>query len=154
MKSDITYSDNIWDIFDSSEKTQSLYEISRMVDYTKRVKEDATRMTYLSMYFRADSQARIYKRISYDILTYLGDVGGLLDFVLLMGFLFTSFFASKLFNAALIGQVYRVQRYSRDFSQFYETKEAVKLTTESDSDQEALETPQESQESNRLPHDF
>ena len=138
MSSEITYSDNIWDIFDFSEKTQPLYEISRMVDYTIRSAEELSEKTYLSLFFRLESQSRIYKRIGYDILTYLGDLGGLLDFVLMMGILCSSFFASKLFSAALIGQLYRVQGYSRDYDQFYETKDAVKLTTESDSDENGL----------------
>ena len=57
---------------------------------------------YLSLFFRAENQSRLYRRISDDILTYLGDLGGLLDFVLILGFLASSCFASKLFSAALI----------------------------------------------------
>ena len=40
--------------------------------------------------------------INYDILQYLGDLGGLLDIVLLIGAFLTSMFVGKLFTGALI----------------------------------------------------
>ena len=118
MESEILMQDNYMDIFDIDEKTVNLYEISRMVDYYQRNPEGmkVADREYMNVYLRAENQSRFYKRVGYDILTYLGDLGGLLDFVLALGFAITSFFSTKLFSAALIGQVYRVQRYARDFS--------------------------------------
>ena len=87
-----------------------MYEISRMQDYYELNSKDlpVEERKYLSVFLRADNQSHIYKRVSYDILTYLGDLGGLLDSVLLIGFIFTSFFAGKMFKAAMINQFYRV----------------------------------------------
>ena len=70
---------------------------------------------YLGIFFRAENEHRVYKRIAYDILTYLGDLGGLMDILFAIGGLCTGIFASKLFQAALIRQAYRVQSYFRDF---------------------------------------
>lgn len=58
---------------------------------------------------RAAGITRSYSREGYDVLTYLGDLGGLMDILLVAGQMMTSVFASKLFTAALIGQLYRVQ---------------------------------------------
>ena len=73
---------------------------------------------------------RVYKREVVDILTYLGDLGGLIDILLVIGQLLVSFVASKLFTAALIGQLHRVQGYTRDFTQYYQTQEHLKLTSD------------------------
>ena len=140
MKNEILLNDNIFDIYQIDERTGNLFEISRMVDYSQRLPNSMAvkDRTYLSLFFRAENQSRLYKRVGDDFLTYIGDLGGLLDFVLVLGFILSSCFASKLFSAALIGQVYRVQRYGRDFGGFYETKELAKLTTESDQDDHEL----------------
>ena len=76
-------------------------------------------------------EKREYKRIGYDLLTFLGDVGGLLDIVLVMGHMLTMFFAARLFQGALVGEAYKIQNYFTDFSQFYGTKKEENLTTES-----------------------
>ena len=51
--------------------------------------------------------------------------------ILIVGWLFTTVFAGRLFQAALISQVYRIQNYFEDFTQYYMTKEEGKLTSES-----------------------
>ena len=110
MKNEMLLNDNIYDIYGLDSRSENLFEISRMVDYTQRI-SDTTPVAdreYLSLFFRAENQSRLYRRVGDDVLTYLGDLGGLLDFVLLLGFLSSSCFASKLFSAALISQVYRV----------------------------------------------
>ena len=95
--------------------------------------------TYLSLYLRADEQTRLYKREEYGVLTYFGDLGGLLDFVLVVGSTFSSFFVSRLLQAAIVKQVYRIQRYLLDNSPYYSSsKPAGELTTESDSQSEEI----------------
>ena len=67
----------------------------------------------------------------YDLLSFLGDVGGLLDIIMLMGRTLTMFFAARLFQGALVSKAYKIQNYFEDFTQFYGTKKVDKLTTES-----------------------
>ena len=68
------------------------------------------------------------------MLTYLGDLGGLLDIVMLLGWAISSIFVSRLLQAALVKQVYRVQRYLLDMTPYYvSSRPAGQLTTESDS---------------------
>ena len=64
---------------------------------------------YVTFYLRQDEQKRLYKREEYDILTYLGDMGGLLDIILLFGVFLSSKFVNRLFHAALVKQTYRIQ---------------------------------------------
>ena len=52
---------------------------------------------YLSIFFRADNEHRLYKRAMDDLLTYMGDLGGLLDLLLVLGYTLTGIFASKIF---------------------------------------------------------
>ena len=86
---------------------------------------------YLSLYFRADSSMHVYKREGYDLLTFLGDLGGLFDIVFMVCMGITSLFASRMLMGALIEEVYRVQHYFKDETQLYESKRKNQLTTES-----------------------
>ena len=47
---------------------------------------------YLGLFLRADRIQKIYKREDYSILVYLGDIGGLLDFVLIFGWVLSHSF--------------------------------------------------------------
>jgi len=64
----------------------------------------------------------LYRREDYDLLTYLGDIGGLLDFILLFGWSTSTVFVSRLFSAAIIERVYRLQKYLQDMTSYYETR--------------------------------
>ena len=68
------------------------------------------------------------------MLTYFGDLGGLLDFVIWFGWGLSTFFVSRLFAADLVSQAYRVQKYLLDSTAYYESSKLDgHLTTESDS---------------------
>ena len=75
------------------------------------------------------------------MLTYLGDLGGLMDIIILIGVSLSSPFVARLFHAALVKKTYRIQHFLRDMTPYYESRKTNgKLTTESeslDSDAEA-----------------
>ena len=54
------------------------------------------------MYIRADDTQYFFKRENYDLITYLGDLGGLLDVLFAVGSVTTGLLTSKLFKAKLI----------------------------------------------------
>ena len=60
------------------------FEISYKTDTTRRNHPDALpeATEYFSLYLRADSMTKLYKREDYQLLDYLGDLGGILDFVI------------------------------------------------------------------------
>lgn len=109
-----------------------IFETFKRLDYHEKMSKDLPlpEREYLSIYLRADSEKKLYKRVGYDILSYLGDLGGLLDVVMVVGQICTSVFVGRLFQAALIQSAYRIQSYDRDFEQFYQTKEDCILTSQ------------------------
>ena len=62
----------------------------------------------MSIFFRVDQKAVLYKREDYDLLEFFGDLGGLLDFVLLTGYIVVHAFIARLYSAALISETYRM----------------------------------------------
>ena len=67
-----------------------------------------TERTYYSVYFRADSSARLYRRSTYSLLEYLGDLGGLIDIIFILGSLIIAALIERQFNAALVGETYQI----------------------------------------------
>ena len=98
MKSTLRLKDNIFDFYDQDEKEVPLYEPQQRIDYYKPISKDTpvADRTYVVLYFRAESAKNFYTREGYDILTFLGDLGGLFDIVFLAGASLTSFFAGKI----------------------------------------------------------
>ena len=74
-----------------------------VVDSDRESNSTRAERSYVEINLRASSIKRVYKREVVDVLTYLGDLGGLLDVLLVVGQMLTSIVASKLFTAALIG---------------------------------------------------
>lgn len=110
MQSVINLKDKVWDIFDATEYEINFFEKS----YTQKVpfyippetpREDRE---YVKLYLRADAQLRFYKREEYDLLSYFGDLGGLLDLVMLSGWLLSTLFVSRLLQASLVKSAYRI----------------------------------------------
>ena len=70
------------------------------------------------MFLRQDQYHRFYKHEAYDILTYLGDLGGLYGILYTLGMILTSRFVARMFNATIISQVYGIQTYLNDNTPF------------------------------------
>ena len=119
MESVISMKDNIYDLFDTSEIEVQLFEEATSVSYSNRIAEDKALKDrdYLKIFLRANNEQRLYKREGYDILTYLGDLGGLADVLLIAGSTLTGLFSAKLFQAALISSAYRLQSEIKKVSQ-------------------------------------
>ena len=47
--------------------------------------------------------AREYRRVTYSLLEYFGDLGGLIDIIFIIGALFVNTIIERQFNAAIIG---------------------------------------------------
>ena len=110
-----------YDIIETSEYNDVFFEYGDTMEYTTKITDEIDPPEYLSIYLRADSRRKFYKREDYDLLTYLGDVGGLLDFILMVGWSISTVFISRLFSASIIQKVYRLQKYLQDMTPYYET---------------------------------
>ena len=56
------------------------------------------------------------------MLEFLGDIGGLIEIIFLAVAGFMVFITERNFKAAMISDTYKVQKYSRDQSEFYQSK--------------------------------
>ena len=64
---------------------------------------------YLEIFFRAFNEQKVHRREGYDILTYLADLGGILDLLHLGFAALTGMFSARLMKAAMISAAYRIQ---------------------------------------------
>ena len=85
---------------------------SKFLEFADSWSYTTTRMehddAYLKVYFLADKKQMLYAREDYSLLVYLGDIGGLLDIVLIIGWFLSHKFVLRLLHAALVGKVYRL----------------------------------------------
>ena len=66
------------------------------------------------MYLRADRKSQVYHREGDKLLTYIGDMGGILEAVTALGFLVSFTFVSHSMTSQLINEVYQVQQYTKE----------------------------------------
>ena len=111
VKSEMRLKDNYWDLFELAEHELYFFEKSYSRYYPSYISptKDVADREYVSVYLRADNKMLLYKREEYDLLTYFGDIGGLLDFVFLFGWAVSTAFVTRLLHASLIKSAYRVQ---------------------------------------------
>ena len=112
MESTIRLKSYILDIFEFLEQELTMYEYSFTQSIAYYVPQESTPLserTYLNLNLRQDPEkAMLYKREEYDLLTYFGDLGGLLSSLLFSGWTISSMFVLRLFHAALVKKIYRV----------------------------------------------
>lgn len=64
---------------------------------------------YIKLYLRQEvNQSRFYQVEEYDLLTYLGDIGGLFSAAMIVGRAITFCFVSRLLQAEIVQAAYRV----------------------------------------------
>jgi hypothetical protein len=60
----------------------------------------------MALYIRLDKSYDIYERKVYSLLDLLGDIGGLKESVLLIGFLMVDFFSERLLVSSIMRKMY------------------------------------------------
>jgi hypothetical protein len=65
----------------------------------------------VAVYFRSDKFFDSYSRQVTDLLTLLGDIGGLKEFFLLIGSIFVNYLASRMFMSSIVRRIYQIRRY-------------------------------------------
>ena len=100
----------MFDIFEQSKIDYDFTEESNELDYHVRMKnaDEVSKRYYVSVFLRASSLGRDYKLESYDVLTYLGDLGGLFEIASVVGYLLSGIFVTKMFFSALITAAYKL----------------------------------------------
>ena len=103
--------DKWWDIFEFFEYEVNLFEKSYVQEVPQWMASDVAinKRQYFKFYLRAEQLQNTYKREEYDLLQYFGDLGGLLEIVMLIGWYLSFALVSRLFQAALVERTYRWQ---------------------------------------------
>jgi len=65
----------------------------------------------VAVYLRSDRMFDKYERKVYDILTFLGDIGGLTEALISIGSLIVGFFTQKLFMSKIVRKIYHIRKY-------------------------------------------
>ena len=65
--------------------------------------------SYIKIFLRAETKRNVYKREGYDLLTFLGDLGGLADIIMLIGSSLTTVFSATMMKIALVSAIYKLR---------------------------------------------
>ena len=79
---------------------------------------------YITLQIKADPVKRIYTRQVGSLLEFLGDIGGLIEIVFITVAGIMTYVIDRKFKAEIITDMYKVQKYSRDISEYYESNTA------------------------------
>lgn len=103
-------------------------------EYTARRSYSKRKTTpVIRINFMADEFGSVYLMQLESLLVFLGDMGGLLKFIMVSGSVITALVASTQLKAALIRAVYHIQNYSVEQSEYYTSAHgtnAMQLTDE------------------------
>lgn len=70
-----------------------------------------------AVYIRADKMFDSYERRVTDILTLLGDIGGLQDFFMMIGSLLVGYITQKMFMSTIVKKIYHIRKYENIISE-------------------------------------
>ena len=85
-QSSLTLDDSPWKLFEMFKVTEPFFEYMRYYKYDEKADPDEalSEKAYYKIYLRADTTSRHYRRETYSLLEYLGDLGGLIDIIFIM----------------------------------------------------------------------
>ena len=111
MKSKVEVNDNLFQLL-----RQPLYKETFQFDkrhaYNNPKKPDDKSRPLFTFYLRVSPSTRLYTRWQYSIMAYLGDLGGLIDIIQLVGLLLTTFLTRNVLEAAMITDSYQIQKFN------------------------------------------
>lgn len=118
-KSTVLLQDSVFKLFDADKNNEiHILQQQNSFSYQEYITQD-TKLEdreYAKFFLRADSLTKKYSRENYSILEYLGDLGGLLDILNVVGMILTSVIIDKLWFGQLIREVYYIHGYSENKS--------------------------------------
>ena len=118
MKSVVELKDGVFQF--SETKKRETFQFEKVYQYEKPAnEEDMLEAPLYTTYFRVSSRTRLYTRKQYTALAYLGDLGGLIDIIWVLGACITAGLTRNVLQAALIQDSYQIQKYNNDDSEYY-----------------------------------
>lgn len=109
--------------------------IFHRVNDIKTYDDDYTDMDgyLIAVYLRYDKSYDSYERKVDDIMTLLGDVGGLQGILFMFGQMLVGFFASKYFMSKIIRKIYQIRKYENFLEDGQEDKGSLETETKRNS---------------------
>ena len=129
-QSTVLLDDSPWKMFELFDIVFDIFEYKRYYKYTEPVSESVLNQPLRDrllarVYFRSENSTNKYTRRTYSLLEYFGDLGGIFEIVWLVIGLMCGKFLERKFNAKLSESLYKVQRYSVDQSEYYNTNDGI-----------------------------
>ena len=98
------------------------YMYQKILEYsestrTVEVMNNSTKLKdrkYFTLYLRADRKSQVYHREGDKLLSYIGDIGGMMEAITTLGIIFSATFVSHSMTSQLINEVYQVQQYTKE----------------------------------------
>ena len=73
---------------------------------------DAPGENYMvAIFMRSDKMYDAYERKVNDLLTFMGDIGGLSEALISIGMLIVGFITQKMFMSKIVGKIYHIRKY-------------------------------------------
>ena len=82
-----------------------------MKPYDDNFKDEAGENYLVSLYMRSDKMYDSYERKVNDLLTFMGDIGGLSEALIGIGVVIVGFINQKLFMSKIIRKIYHIRKY-------------------------------------------
>ena len=132
MNSTIKLEDSIVDFFDVEERDLELFEIEsvQQVHRTAFDSQPLADRNLISIYLRTANTKRAYKREEYELLEYIGELGGIRDIVMLFASFFTANVIKRIYYAAMVAKTFAIQHYNLNKTQYYASKSTMDDLTE------------------------
>ncbi len=82
-----------------------------MKPYDDNFKDEAGENYLVSLYMRSDKMYDSYERKVNDLLTFMGDIGGLSEALIGIGVVIVGFINQKMFMSKIIRKIYHIRKY-------------------------------------------
>ena len=82
-----------------------------MKPYDDNFKDEAGENYLVSLYMRSDKMYDSYERKVNDLLTFMGDIGGLSEALIGIGVVIVGFITQKMFMSKIIRKIYHIRKY-------------------------------------------
>lgn len=79
--------------------------------YDDNFKDEAGENYLVSLYMRSDKMYDSYERKVNDLLTFMGDIGGLSEALIGIGVVIVGFINQKMFMSKIIRKIYHIRKY-------------------------------------------
>jgi hypothetical protein len=79
--------------------------------YDDNFKDEAGENYLVSLYMRSDKMYDSYERKVNDLLTFMGDIGGLSEALIGIGVVIVGFITQKMFMSKIIRKIYHIRKY-------------------------------------------